>query len=203
MGNLHKEWKAGFSLSELKMAAQRLFEAKLLQQKLKGKRLMFVGDSTHFNRWQSLICLVQSAIPPGKKSLDYSTYTTVFRIRDYKATIEFYWAPFLVESNSDPPRTRDGKRDAIIMPESMAKHGDNWKDVDYIVFNTYTWWLKFPTMKVLRGSFDKGATEYDEIQRHVVYERVLRTWAKWVEENVDPNHTSIFFSSMFPQHLRY
>lgn len=31
----------------------------------------------------------------------------------------------------------------------------------------------------------------------------MRTWAKWVEENVDPKRTSLFFSSMFPQHLRY
>ncbi|KDP44745.1 hypothetical protein JCGZ_01245 [Jatropha curcas] len=178
------------------------FEAKLLLEKLKGKRLMFVGDSIHYNQWQSLICMVQSAIPIGKKSLDYSNYTTVFKIEDYNATIEYYWAPFLVESNSDPPTMRDGKSDSVIKVESITKHGNNWKNVHYLIFNTYTWWLKYPTIKALRGSFDEGAIEYDEIQRHIAYEKVLRTWAKWVEENVDPNHTSVFFSSMFPQHLR-
>jgi hypothetical protein len=44
---------------------------------------------------------------------------------------------------------RDGKSDAIIMPESISKHGRDWKDVDYLIFNTYNWWLKYPTMKVL------------------------------------------------------
>jgi hypothetical protein len=44
--------------------------------------------------------------------------------------------------------------------------------------------------------------EYDEIERHIAYERVLRTWAKWVEENVDPKSTSVFFSSMSPIHIK-
>ncbi|CAK7325880.1 unnamed protein product [Dovyalis caffra] len=146
---------------------------KLLLEKLRGKRLMFAGDSIHLNQWE------------------------------YNATIEFYWAPFLVESNSDPPMSRDGKRDPIIQAESISKStGDNWKHTDYLIFNTYIWWMRYPTMKVLRGSFDDGPNNiYDEIDRHVAFERALRTWVKWVEENVDPNGTQIFFNSMAPQHV--
>lgn len=54
-----------------------------------------------------------------------------------------------------------------------------------------------------RGSFDEGATEYDEIDIYTVYEKALRTWGKWIEENVDPDFTSVFFSSMSPTHVRY
>ncbi|KAK4343592.1 hypothetical protein RND71_036686 [Anisodus tanguticus] len=61
----------------------------------------------------------------------------------------------------------------IIMPESIEKHGKNWKNVDYLVFNTYIWWINIFSMKVLRGSFDEAATEYDEIERPVAYRRVL------------------------------
>ncbi|MBA0871869.1 hypothetical protein Goshw_000955 [Gossypium schwendimanii] len=177
------------------------YKPRLLLEKLRNRRLMFVGDSLNRNQWESMVCLVQSVVPPGRKSLNKSGSLSVFRIEDYNATVEFYWAPFLVRSNSDDPDMHS-ILNRIIMPKSIQNHGKNWKDVDYLVFNTYIWWMNTFTMKVLRGSFDQGDTEYDEIDRPVAYQKVLTTWSKWVDKNVNPNRTTVFFTSMSPLHIK-
>ncbi|KAK3193521.1 hypothetical protein Dsin_024831 [Dipteronia sinensis] len=101
---------------------------------------MFVGDSIHMNQWQSLICMVQSVISKRKKSLHYVTgRSAYFKIKNYNATLEFYWAPYLVESSADDtdsPSIGDDKSEPVVKPKSISKHGQHWKGVDYLIFDT-------------------------------------------------------------------
>ena len=56
------------------------FKPKLLLEKLRGKRLMFVGDSLNRNQWESMVCFVQSVVPSTRKSLIKSGSLNIFRI---------------------------------------------------------------------------------------------------------------------------
>ncbi|KAL1348273.1 xylan O-acetyltransferase 1 isoform X2 [Arachis hypogaea] len=180
------------------------FKPRLLFEKIRGKRLMFVGDSLNRNQWESMVCMVQSVAPPEQKTWYKDGSLAIFKIEEpdhTTTTVEFYWAPFLVESNSDDPNMHS-ILNRIIMPESIEKHGVNWINVDYLIFNTYIWWMNTFAMKVLRGTFDEGSTEYDEVPRPVAYARVLDTWSKWVDANIDPNRTKVFFTSTSPLHIK-
>ncbi|CAD6236097.1 unnamed protein product [Miscanthus lutarioriparius] len=175
------------------------FDAKLFMERLRGKRFMFVGDSLNRNQWESMVCLVQSAVSPGKKYVSWEGQRVVFHAWEFNATVEFYWAPFLVESNSDDPKIHSIQH-RIIKADTIGAHAENWRGVDYLVFNTYIWWMNTVDMKVMRPG-GKSWAEHDEVVRIEAYRKVLTTWASWVNDNIDPARTSVFFMSMSPLHI--
>ncbi|GAB4833968.1 Transducin (beta)-like 3 [Ancistrocladus abbreviatus] len=178
------------------------FNPKLALRKLRGKRLMFVGDSLQRGQWQSFVCLVDSIIPDGDhKSMKRGRAHSVFKAKDYNATIEFYWAPFLIESNSDLNIIADPKQ-RILRVDSIVKHSKHWVDADILVFGTYVWWMSGLRLKSLWGSFANGEEGYEELQTPVAYRIGLKTWANWVDSTVNPNRTRVFFTTMSPTHTR-
>jgi putative NADPH-quinone reductase len=106
-----------------------------------------------------------------------------------------------VESNSDNPKIHSIQH-RIIDADPIAAHAENWRNADYLVFNTYIWWMNTLNMKLRRPEAGQRWEEHDEVVRIEAYRKVLTTWAGWVNANVDPARTSVFFMSMSPLHLR-
>lgn len=49
----------------------------------------------------------------------------------------------------------------------------------------------------------EGHTLVKSMNPMVAYQKGLTTWAKWVDLNLDPHKTRVFFRSMSPRHNRY
>ncbi|XP_062156396.1 protein trichome birefringence-like 33 [Alnus glutinosa] len=175
------------------------FNATLMLETLRGKRMMFVGDSLNRGQYVSMVCLLNSIIPEDAKSMETFDSLTVFTVKEYNATIEFYWAPFLLESNSDNAVVHRIP-DRIVRKGSINKHGRSWKGVDILVFNTYLWWMTGLKMKILLGSFDDEVKDIVELSTEDAYRMAMKSMLRWVRKNMDPKKTRVFFTSMSPSH---
>ncbi|XP_047149062.1 protein PMR5-like [Vigna umbellata] len=160
--------------------------------KMKGKTVMFVGDSLGRNQWQSLICMLSAAAPRTHTKLVTGDPLSVFRFLDYGVSISFYRAPYLVEVGMV-----QGNR--ILKLDKVDGNGDAWRNADVLSFNTGHWWTHQGSLKgwdyvELRGKF------YPDMDRLAALEMGMKTWANWVDTNIDRSKTRVFFQSISPTH---
>ncbi|CAK7323656.1 unnamed protein product [Dovyalis caffra] len=110
-------------------------------ERLRGKRVIIVGDSLNRNQWESLACLLYSAIPPSRALVDVrSGVYKVFKAKDYNCSVEFYWSPFLVQLKQE-----NGSR--ILSLDKMSPLAQKWRGADVMVFNTGHWWVHSGKLK--------------------------------------------------------
>ncbi|KAL6570645.1 Protein trichome birefringence-like 31 [Orobanche gracilis] len=173
------------------------FDGMKLMEMLRDKRLMFVGDSIQRSMFESMVCLVQSALPNDmKRSLRRIPPRKIFEVEEFNASIEYYWAPFIIESISDNA-TDNTVFKRLVKLDSVSKHSKEWEGVDILVFESYVWWMYKPTIHATYGSLD-NIQEYNVT---TAYRLALETWARWVESSINPRTQKIFFATMSPTHL--
>ncbi|GLJ17233.1 hypothetical protein SUGI_0298720 [Cryptomeria japonica] len=175
----------------------RLKPSEMLER-LRGKRLMFVGDSINRNQWESLLCIFSTVVPPERKiSRQTSPFSTSFVAQDYNCSIEFFWAPFLVEQGS----IKNGNESTeILILDAIEKHGAYWRDVDVLVFNSGHWWTHGNKVQ-LQNYFMENNYLYLELEPLDAFKKAMITWAKWVDKNIDPTKTRVFFRGFSPTHF--
>ncbi|XP_030537322.1 protein trichome birefringence-like 34 [Rhodamnia argentea] len=178
------------------------FNATRLLERLRNKRMVYVGDSLNRGQWYSMVCLVESSIPRHLKSvshfLNHSLF--VFKSYEYNATIEFYWEPMLVESNKDNAYNHSaGNR--TVRVHAIENHARHWSDADILIFDSYIWWANL-MMKVLWGSFGSADGIYKTVKASRAFEMALNTWSDWLEMHISRSKTRLFFVSSSPTHER-
>ncbi|XP_058219611.1 protein trichome birefringence-like 42 isoform X2 [Rhododendron vialii] len=172
------------------------FDGKDLLERLRGKRMVIVGDSLNRNQWESLACLLYSVISPSRAHVEVqSGVYKVFRAKDYNCSVEFHWSPFLVQF--DTKQAKDTK--ALLRLDKLETSARQWRGANIMVFNTGHWWVQ--TGKFRKWDlFQYRGKLIQEMDIESAFEMAMKTWAQWIDQNVESNKTNVFFRSISPEH---
>ncbi|KAL3654033.1 hypothetical protein CASFOL_003714 [Castilleja foliolosa] len=171
-------------------------------ERLRGKKLVFVGDSLNRNMWESLVCVLRHGVKDKKRVYEISGKHQfkkkgfyAFLFEDYNCTIDFVSSPFLVKESSINGKNETLRLDLMDGTTSM------YHDADVIIFNTGHWWTH---EKTSRGEdyYQEGDYIHPRLKVLEAFKRALKTWARWVDKHIDRNKTEVIFRGYSVTHFR-
>ncbi|CAL9115264.1 unnamed protein product [Musa textilis] len=172
-------------------------EGKKMLRALRGKRLVFVGDSLNRNMWESLLCILRHPLKRKHRVFEASgrkefrtDNSYAFRFEDYNCSIEFFRSPFLVRESSRVDS--QGKSRETLRLDLIEASSDAYRTADVLVFNSGHWWTHEKTSKG-RNFYQEGDHVYPQLSAEEAYRKAMRTWGTWVDTRVNSNRTRVFF----------
>ncbi|KAJ0986167.1 hypothetical protein J5N97_004523 [Dioscorea zingiberensis] len=174
------------------------FNGRDMLERLRGKRVVIVGDSLNRNQWESLTCLLYSSVRPSRAVVKaQGSLYKIFRALDYGCSVEFFWSPFLVTLEE----MKGGNNTKVLKLDRLDGSAKRWRGADILVFNTGHWWTHRGKMKVW-DYFEKRGKLVEEMEGDMPFRTAIQAWARWVDQAVDPTKTIVFFRSISPEHKR-
>ncbi|XP_039018118.1 protein trichome birefringence-like 2 [Hibiscus syriacus] len=173
-------------------------------ERLRGKRLVYIGDSLNRNMWESMVCILRRSVKKKKRVYEISGRSDfkkkgiyAFRFEDYNCSVDFVAAPFLVKESSF--KRKNGSIETLRL-DLMDPATSMYHDADLMVFNTGHWWTHEKTSKG-EDYYQEGDYVYPRLKVLKAYQKALATWSRWVDKNVDISRTQVFFRGYSVTHF--
>ncbi|XP_026385185.1 protein trichome birefringence-like 2 [Papaver somniferum] len=171
--------------------------------RLRDKKLVFVGDSLNRNMYMSMICMLWNAIQDKSRIVKFPK-DTEFKIRgdlarryeDYNCSVVFVWSPYLIYEANQTSRgskmlLHQGPRTLRLdlideLPASV------YRDADIVVFDSWHWWNVDKTNHG-ENIFQEGDYLHPKLEIDEAYKKALTTWRRWIDNSIDSTRTQIVF----------
>ncbi|KAH7658904.1 PC-Esterase protein [Dioscorea alata] len=175
-------------------------------ERLRGKRLLFVGDSLNRNMWESLVCILRHSVnhknkvyeASGKRQFKTRGYYS-FRFEDHNCSVDFVRSTFLVKELFI--KYANGSEDERLRLDLLDETTTAYKDANVIVFNSGHWWTHEKTSRGM-DYYQEGDYVYPRLKVMEAYKKALTTWGRWVDKNVNRNKTQVVFRGYSLTHFR-
>lgn len=123
-----------------------MFDVQEMLKLLRGKRVVFVGDSLSRTQWESMVCMLMTGVNDkrsvyeinGSKITKQSRHLAVW-FSSFNFTVEFYRSIFLVQPRQAPKRAPKRVKVALQL-DRLDDISKEWVDSDILIFNSGHWW---------------------------------------------------------------
>ncbi|RRT45140.1 hypothetical protein B296_00051062, partial [Ensete ventricosum] len=201
------------------------FDGVDLMKRLEGKKIMFVGDSLSVNQYDSLLCLLHAVSPNSTFIRSQHDFLWGVVFEEYNVTVMYYMSHYLVDVvvekigrvlNLD---TITSGADWLIADVLIFNTWHWWPATGVrqqyvnITADVSLSPVLMPTLNhgdcnvesLCRGSrWDSvrdGNRTLKDMDRTTAFSKAVSTWANWVDANVNPSTTRVFFQGISPVHV--
>lgn len=132
--------------------------------------------------------MLHSFVPDS--NIAVTGHSVVFK--DYDVSILYYRSTYLVDIIKEPI--------GRVLKLGSIQSGNEWIENDMLVFNTWHWWIHTGSMQPWDYIQDVDGELATDMDRFTAFSKGLRTWANWVDSNIDTTRTKVFFQGISPTH---